>query len=141
MSNSLECEKIIDFRAEPLGAGWLRRCPTAPETTEQPGAEVFRTGPEGLFRNALVQSLNDAAEVALVCSFLLADKPLAKAILDAAQRGVRVYVLTAAEDKVSKTLADDDQFEQRMVEEHKQLLAQLAGKVMLRSVYLMGRHI
>lgn len=133
MLNSLECEKIIDFRAEPLGAGWLRRCPTAPETTEQPGAEVFRTGPEGLFRNALVQSLNDAAEVALVCSFLLADKPLAKAILDAAQRGVRVYVLTAAEDKVSKTLADDDQFEQRMVEEHKQLLAQLAGKVMLRS--------
>lgn len=133
MLNSLECEKIIDFRAEPLGAGWLRRCPTAPETTEQPGAEVFRTGREGLFRNALVQSLNDAAEVALVCSFLLADKPLAKAILDAAQRGVRVYVLTAAEDKVSKTLADDEQFEQRMVDEHKQLLAQLAGKVTLRS--------
>ncbi len=133
MSNSLECEKIIDCRAEPLGAGWLRRCPTEPETTEQPGAEVFRTGPEGLFRNALVQSLNGASEVALVCSFLLSDKSLAAAILDAAQRGVRVYVLTAAEDKVSKTLADDEQFEQRMVEEHKQLLAQLAGKVMLRS--------
>lgn len=133
MLNSLECEKIIDFRAEPLGAGWLRRCPTAPETTEQLGAEVFRTGPEGLFRNALVQSLNGASEVALICSFLLADKSLATAILDAAQRGVRVYVLTAAEDKVSKTLADDEQFEQRMVDEHKQLLAQLAGKVMLRS--------
>lgn len=133
MSNSLECEKIIDCRAEPLGAGWLRRCPTAPETTEQPGAEVLRTGPQGLFRNALVQSLNGASEVALVCSFLLSDKSLAAAILDAAQRGVRVYVLTAAEDKVSKTLADDEQFEQRMVEEHKQLLAQLAGKAMLRS--------
>ena len=133
MSNSLECEKIIDFRAESLGAGWLRRCPTVPETTEQPGAEVFRTGPQGLFRNALVQSLNGASEVALVCSFLLSDKFLAAAILDAAQRGVRVYVLTAAEDKVSKTLADDEQFEQRMVEEHKQLLAQLAGKAMLRS--------
>jgi cardiolipin synthase len=133
MVNSLACEKIIDCQAEPLGASWLRRYPTAAETKEQLGAEVFRTGPEGLFRNALVQSLNDASEVALVCSFLLADKSLAAAILDAAQRGVRVYVLTASEHRVTKAPADDDQFEQRMVEEHKQLLAQLAGKVVLRS--------
>lgn len=133
MSNSLECEKIIDCRAEPLGAGWLRRCPTTPETTEQPGAEIFRTGPQGLFRNALVQSLNGASEVALICSFLLADKELAAAILAAAHRGVRVYVLTASEHRVAKAPSEDDQFEQRMVEEHKQLLAQLASKVMLRS--------
>lgn len=133
MIKPLHCEKIIDLTGEPLGAGWLRRHPTVNQTKEEARHGVWRTGPKLQFRDALAAALDGASEVVLFASFLLADDLLAAAILGAVQRGVRVYVLTASEQRIGKVVREEDAFEQRMADQHKKLLDSLAGKVLLRS--------
>lgn len=133
MIGPLQREQIIDLRAEPLGAGWLRRFPTREERREVATPGVWRTGPEGTFRRAMVQALDGAREIALLSSFLLSDELLAKAMQRAADRRVRVYVLTASEQRIGKELRDHEDFGKRMAAEHKQLLDSLAGRVLLRS--------
>lgn len=118
--------------SEPLPACWLRRNPTTPDTDDH-ARVVFRVGPGGRLRQALVDTVDEAAEVVLVASFLLSDEALADALLRASERGRRVYVLTASDEKLSKLVPDEDVFEARMVAEHKRLLDRLAGKVLLRS--------
>lgn len=133
MISPLQHEQIVDLTAEPLGPGWLRRLPTTAETREIMIDGVRRTGPEGRFREALIEALDRAAEVALLSSFLLADDLLAEAMLRAAKRGVRVYVLTASEQRIGKVVREDEVFEQMMADKHEKLLESLAGKVLLRS--------
>ena len=133
MISPIPREQILDLTNEPLDPGWLRRAPTRTESHELVGPGVWRTGPQLLFRNELVSAMNKAREVILLSSFLLADDHLAQAMIQAAERGVRVYVLTASEQRIGKVLREDDIFEQRMVEKHKKLLEGLADKVLLRS--------
>jgi cardiolipin synthase len=133
MIPSLRCEETMDLRGEPLGPGWLRRAPTTLDPVEVAGPGVWRTGPQLQFRDELVAAINSATEIVLVCSFLLSDERLAHAMLRAAERNVRVYVLTASEQRIGKLVREDEAFEQRMMDEHKRLLEALAGEVMLRS--------
>lgn len=133
MITPISREETLDLTQEPLGPGWLRRHPTNPEAHEIAGPGVWRTGPQLLFRNELVAAMETAREVILLSSFLLADDALAQAMIRAAGRGVRVYVLTASEQRIGKALREDEAFEQRMVDQHKKLLETLAGKVLLRS--------
>lgn len=133
MIKPLQREKSIDLTGKPLGAGWLRRCPTVNETKEELRHGVWRTGPKLMFRNALVAAIENASEVVLLASFLLADEALAAAILGAVQRGVRVYVLTSSEQRIGKVVGEEDVFEKQMAEQHKKLLNSLAGKALLRS--------
>src|SRR5690242_7951007 len=104
MISPLHREQIVDLTTEPLGAGWLRRGPTSAEAREVVIDGVWRTGPQARFRQALVEGLDGAEEVALLSSFLLADDRLAEAMLRAAKRGVRVYVLTASEQRIGKVV-------------------------------------
>ncbi len=133
MITPLSREETLDLTTEPLGAGWLRRSPTWPDTQEIAGPGVWRTGRQLRFRDELVRALDGAVELALLSSFLLADDRLAEAMLRAGQRGVRVYVLTASEQRIGKVVREDEVFEQRMADQHKKLLDSLAGKVLLRS--------
>ncbi len=118
---------------EPLPPVWVRTRPTEPDRTERVGESIIRVGPDETLRRALAGSIDGASEVVLVASFLLSDEILADAMIRAAQRGVRVYVLTASETRLATLVREDDGFEARMVEEHKQLLDRLAGHVLLRS--------
>ncbi|TFY93767.1 phosphatidylserine/phosphatidylglycerophosphate/cardiolipin synthase family protein [Pseudomonas nabeulensis] len=131
--DSLHCQTVVDRTHEPLGPGWLRRAPTLPEQREQVSSHVWRTGANLQFRDTLVQAIEQASEHVLLCSFLLADTPLADALIQASERGVRVYILTASEQRLDSLIRDEDDFGKRMVEQHKALLARLAGKVRLRS--------
>ncbi len=133
MISPLAREQTLDLTSEPLGPGWLRRLPTKPDPREVAGAGVWRSGPQRRFRDELVTALDGATETALLSSFLLADERLAKAMLGAAKRGVRVYVLTASEQRIGKVVREEEGFEQRMAEQHKHLLERLAGNVLLRS--------
>lgn len=133
MMTPLQRERTQDFGTTLLGPGWLRQHATTPDGNETPGPDVWRTGPGLRFRDALVGGLDGAREVALVCSFLLAEDALAEAILRACKRGVRVYVLTSSEQRLGKEVAEEEGFEQRMVDHHKALLASLSGNAVLRS--------
>lgn len=133
MITPLQQTASLDLSNEPLPPAWYRRGATAPDPTEVPARGVWRTGPRLAFRAALVAALDSAREVALVSSFLLSDTVLADAMRRAADRGVRVYALTASKQRLAKVIGEDDQFDARMAKEHEELLDGLAGRVLLRS--------
>lgn len=80
----------------------------------------------------LIAMIEGAREVVMVASFLLADEQLAAAMLAASDRGVRVYALTASEHRVSAGLREDEE-ESRQADDHRRLLARLAGRVVVRT--------
>ena len=133
MINPLKRTSTLDLSSEELPPSWIRRFPTSTDPNETPMRGVWRTGPQLRFRGALVDGLNAAREVALVSSFLLSDTTLAEAMRRAADRGVRVYALTASKQRLGKVLGEDDDFDRKMAEEHEKLLDGLAGRVLLRS--------
>lgn len=120
--------EVIDARLPP---SWLRRGPTTDETTERIGAGLLSAGPMRSLLAALIDCVEQARETVLVASFLFSDAELCSALLDAHGRGVRIYMLTASETRLTSN--GDDDFTRKMINEHKQLLDRLAGKVVLRS--------
>lgn len=133
MIDPIKMDRERDLGAERLPDLWLRRGPPVGGGPEAPGRGLWRTGPNGEFRKAVIEAIDQARQVVLVASFLLADAPLVEAMLRAGARGVRVYVITASEQRVSRAPDDDELFEKRMVDDHKKLLRDLAGKTLLRS--------
>lgn len=122
-----------DMRSEFLPPCWIRRRPTLPDQHEDAAQGLYRTGPNGAFRKALIDAIDGAREVVLLSSFLLADEDLGQALIRAADCGKRVYVLTASEQRLAKLPDDEAEFEARMIEQHKRLLDSFAGKILLRS--------
>ena len=124
----------IDHRNESLGAGWL------PARTPGPAPEQWIQGicPSGRSRVAagvIVQAIRSARSLVMLSSFLLADEEIEKALLEVASgnRGVRVYVLNAAEARLEKEPREDSEFERKTYEAHKALLNRLAGHVLFRT--------
>jgi len=118
---------------EPLPPAWLRRAQTEPDDDSTSLRGIHRIGRHQRFRHALVKTIDEAREVVMVASFLLADEDLAAALLRAVDRGVRVYALTSTEAKLAQLPREDSEFDARMIAEHKALLDRLAGRVLLRS--------
>jgi cardiolipin synthase len=117
---------------KPLPPSWLRRAPTQPDRPGE-GRAVLRVSPEGAVHRAILETIGKAKEIVLLASFLFADEGITRALLDAAGRGVRVYVLTASNQTLQKFVDDDEVGGAKEVEAHKRLLDQLASKVLLRS--------
>lgn len=81
---------------------------------------------------AVLSLLSQAREKAVVSTFLLADRLVEDAILDAARRGVRVYVLLASEARLGREESEGE-FEKRVLDEHKAMLTRLGGYALFRS--------
>lgn len=127
------CSYKMSMETERLPPCWLRRKPTAPDNDVPLASGLYRIGPAELFRRALLAAIDAAQQVVLIASFLFSDEEIAKALLRGAQRGVRIYVLTASEARLNSLPKEDDGFGQRMIQEHKRLLDSLADAVLLRS--------
>lgn len=97
------------------------------------GQGVWYAESTGTLRDRLVDLVASAREVLCISSFIIADPALHKAVLDAAGRGIRIYVLTATEQRLLKGPARDDEFSDRMLADHVQLLDDLALRTLLRS--------
>ena len=117
----------------PLPPGWLRFRETQPLDDRSPASGLLCAGPSRALHKSLLDTVNQAKEVVLLASFLLADKQLMDALLRAVGRGVRVYALNSSEQRLSRATEADGDFDQRMIAEHKAMLDELAGKVLLRS--------
>ena len=87
----------------------------------------------GALRTRLVGLIQSAREVVCLSSFILADQNVHRAILEAAGHGVRVYVLTATEQKLLRGQNRDDEFSEKVLANHIQLLDDLALRTLLRS--------
>ena len=94
---------------------------------------VMTSGPSGILKNRIVRLIDSGREQICVCSFLLADTEIENALLEAAKRGVRIYLLTSAEVKLKSSDGEDWGRDDEIRELHKKMLNKLAGNVYLRS--------
>ena len=102
------------------------------DLSRQQGLAVRISGPERTVAKRIVKLLAKAERMAVVSSFLLADREVEDAILKAARRGVRVYALLASEARLDREPGDKE-FEQQVLAEHRDMLQRLGGHVLIRS--------
>ena len=104
-----------------------------PESRVSPEGPLWPVDPPAYARSRMVAAIDAAAEVVCVASFLFSDPSLREALLRAAGRGVRCYMLTMSEQHLLKDLERESEFAQRQVAEHTATLDALAGHVLVRT--------
>ncbi|MEZ6235083.1 MAG: phospholipase D-like domain-containing protein [Phycisphaerales bacterium] len=98
----------------------------------------MQSGPRRVAAAAGIRVLNQAREVAVVCSFLLADEQFIAAIERAAARGVRVYLLVAAEGRLLSEPPEhwsgrSDNWKREVTDGFKKTLRRLGGHTLIRA--------
>ena len=127
--------RVIDQRFHTLPPTWIPREKGRDGTRvrkQERGRAVHVSGPDRAVAKRIVSLLATARQMAVVSSFLLADREVEDAMLEAAERGVRVYVLLASEARLGDEPGDGE-FEQRVLAEHEDMLQRLGGYVLIRS--------
>jgi cardiolipin synthase len=81
----------------------------------------------------LTNMVNQATNVICLSSYMIQKSDLTTALLTAASRGVRVYILTAGEEELERVDTDIDDVDKEKVEGYKSLLNQMAGQVLIRT--------
>ncbi|WNY25248.1 phospholipase D-like domain-containing protein [Methanolapillus millepedarum] len=97
--------------------------------------KLFLTSQKKNLDQILAAYAKDAMDTICVSSYLIEDGLFMEALIDASQRGVRVYLLTAREEelKAEKSEEFDGTNKKEIIEAHKRLLDKLAGKVLVRT--------
>lgn len=76
----------------------------------------------------VIKLIKSAKQTLILSTFLLADEDIEQAILEAAERKVRVYVLLACETRLGGEVPDDE-FGKMCLTQHKAMLNKLSGLV------------
>jgi len=124
-------KRLISQRDSALPPAWVVQS-HEDQRPEELGRHVHISGRGRDAAQRLGDLIGVAREQAVVSSFLLADEGIQDAMLEAARRGVRVYVLLASEARLGREDSDDE-FDRRVLVQHKAMLTQLAGHVLFRS--------
>jgi cardiolipin synthase len=95
--------------------------------------KIYQSGEKRHCIKDIITAIDHAQDTVMLMSFLMADEALEDALINAAKRGVRVYVLLAAENRLEKEPAADAEFEQKTLAQHKTMLDRLAGQILVRS--------
>lgn len=133
MKNTSErnLSKDIDHRDDAIGPAWIPTVFSAARV-EQWQEGVCSTGSKRVAADCIVKAIGQAQHTVIVSSFILSDETIARALLERAQRGIRVYVLLAAA-RAKKEPREDEDFDVRMYEAEKALLKSLGGYVLVRT--------
>lgn len=130
----LEAEK--DLQDTVITNAWVRtgaqqRGPVPPVRVGS--REVCVLSPEQELTAKLAEMARRAKDIICVSSFLIQRSDFTEELLKAAARGVRCYLLTAQKKDLVASSDDLTDYEKGLVEEHKKLLDELAGKVNVRT--------
>jgi cardiolipin synthase len=126
-----ECSAIVDQRDLLLPPAWIATG-SHPGPRHELGNAIHESGNMRAMANAVVALLGQAVQKAVVSSFLLADAAIEEAMLQAATRGVRVYVLLASEARLGAEQGDGE-FDKLVLAQHGDMLKKLGGHVLFRS--------
>jgi phosphatidylserine/phosphatidylglycerophosphate/cardiolipin synthase-like enzyme len=96
-------------------------------------SRILLVDSSGALRNRLIALVDEAKGVVCVCSFLIADDNIVKALLRAHERGVRVYLLTASESQLLKEPRTDNEYDAERLQDHIKTLGLMAGRVLVRT--------
>ncbi|TDT44555.1 phosphatidylserine/phosphatidylglycerophosphate/cardiolipin synthase-like enzyme [Halospina denitrificans] len=94
--------------------------------------DVFSSGPERQLARKFISFSESADQMIVLSSFLLADREIEDALLAAANRGIRVYVMLASEARLENDDSEEP-FDKHVIDQHKEMLARLSGHVLFRS--------
>jgi phosphatidylserine/phosphatidylglycerophosphate/cardiolipin synthase-like enzyme len=129
----------VDYGDRDLGRIWVQRNVTPAKSEPKPYETAGRTlipilpDSNGEFIRTLAAAVRKAKDVVCLSSYMIQQSELTKALLEAALRGVRVYVLTAGEEELSRVDTEMDDIEKAKLDEYKGLLNSLAGQVLVRT--------
>lgn len=137
---AIEDKFEIDFSKEVIGDCWV---PRSAKTTKQYSrcfaGERLILNPlkdnvnSKVLVEYLVKMIDDAENIVCMSSFLIQESDVTKALLRAAESGVRVYILTARDEDLKKAPEQLMEDEMPRIEEHRKLLNDMAGKVLVRT--------
>lgn len=125
-----KCTKTVDLSNAQLPPIW-NFSDNKKQTVNFDGNGVASSGNKRFIANQITSVVDQAQETIALCSFLLADDEIENALLIAADRGVRVYLLLASENRLENDAEDD--FSKMCQDQHKASLKKLATKVFVRS--------
>lgn len=124
--------RVVDQRDYRLPPTWIP-LPAERRWRSESGRAVHVSGRNRVLARRVVRILSEAKEKVVLASYLLADREVENAILTAARRKVRVYILLASEARLDIEDAADGEFEKAMREQHRQMLDRLGGYALFRS--------
>ncbi|MCY3410077.1 MAG: phospholipase D family protein [Candidatus Heimdallarchaeota archaeon] len=82
----------------------------------------------------IINAIRNAKQTILLSSFLVADELLEKTLIEQAEKGRRVYILTSTDAQLSKKEKDDPTlFDKQTVDHHIKMLNNFVGKLLCRS--------
>jgi cardiolipin synthase len=129
-------KEVVSHVDDPLPPLWLKRSLSnrPRKNASDPSQGVFegRFG-ESPLKQTLLDRIARAREVLLLSTFLIADPELEAALMNAAQHGVRIYLMTASENRLKSERREDSENEPDRFEEHSRFLRRLAGRVLVRT--------
>jgi cardiolipin synthase A/B len=122
-------EFIKDNRNEILPPSWIER----EHSSQMKGnyRDVLFT--PGELKKRALSLIDSGMEMACICSFLIHDSDIEKAIVNASNRGVHVYILLSSEAKMDKRIFEDDDFSKKTLEEFNDTIRRLSPVVKIRS--------
>lgn len=123
--------RVVDQRGHRLPPAWAPS-PTRRAPQSESGRTVYVSGRNRELASRVISMLAGAKEKVVLSSFLLADRDVEDAILNAAERRVRVYILLASEARLD--IEDTDgEFEKAMYDQHRGMLNRIGGHALFRS--------
>lgn len=123
--------RVVDQRKYRLPPTWLS-LPKQSNVQTESGRNIHISGRNRELANRVTSLIAKTKQKVVLSSFLLADQEIEQAILVAAKRRVRVYILLASEARLE--IGDvDDEFENAMYEQHEDMLNRLGGYAFFRS--------
>jgi cardiolipin synthase len=112
---------------------WVDRRPVGEcRLPEKVSPSIIVPGKNKTLLNRLRSMIDGSTDVLCIASFLIEEDEIKTAIVGAATRGVRVYILTAAELKALKDARDDGE-DENDVKAHIAFMKELYGKALVRT--------
>ena len=131
MSEEKQEFKTIDQKDRTLPAYWKASIFDPHRHQHETYDNLYVSGRRRELANAIIALIENAEDMLVICSFLLAEQDIEDALKEAALRGVRIYMMLACEHRLENT--SDDDFEKHCEAQHRAMLQRLSGKILIRS--------
>lgn len=135
----VEIHETVSYGSDNLGTCWLSQENSAGKreriTNFIHGDErnIIVASKEKELLNHLIEMVDAAKDIVCISTFLIQKSGLTEALLRAAKRNVRVYLLTAQKEDLIKASDELGEWETKLIEEHKDILDSFAGNVLVRT--------
>lgn len=94
--------------------------------------DLWLIGPQRKFEKAIAQTIKNAREMVIICSFLLQDTEIIQAALGLAGN-VRIYIITASENRLNEANFRKEGLEEERIKDHIKLLEKLKHRCLIRT--------